>query len=494
MMRAHALGIVFCAVMMVAALLPSQRATAQSPLPNADVQGGATSLAQLLLSAGRYRDALNEFERLHAADTSAAIAWLGMGRAQEALGRPRDAAQSYVAYTTRAPEDASGFELLGRTLGNLGRHADALAAYRKAQRLDATSAAATLGAARALRTLDRREEALWLLRESARARPENADVWGELATVSLELERDVEAASYWDEALRRDPAYFDDRAGERSRWERVMGTLGGAPPRADIAVSFGNASPLPARDSGATVRARPDSNAVVVASPFYPRFVGAARTSAFVPGPSSSGTGFVVERRAGYVLTNKHVVRSCRQVKVRVDGGKSRVATIQALDPDDDLALLRVSLPAGPSAAFRDDPAIRPGDDVVAVGFPLAGLLADQVNVSTGTVNALAGLYNDLHMLQMSTPVQPGSSGGALFDASGNVVGVVVTKLNARVVAEETGDIPQNVNFAVKAEVAREFLKQQGVAFRTAQSSRQQSNADVGDIGRQVTLLVECWP
>ncbi|NUQ21868.1 MAG: trypsin-like peptidase domain-containing protein, partial [Gemmatimonadaceae bacterium] len=149
--------------------------------------------------------------------------------------------------------------------------------------------------------------------------------------------------------------------------------------------------------------------------------------------------------------------------------------------------------PAGPTATVRSDPAVRPGDDVVAVGFPLAGLLADQVNVSTGSVNALAGLYNDLHLLQMSTPVQPGSSGGALFDASGNVVGVVVTKLNAKVVAEETGDIPQNVNFAVKAAVARDFLRTQGVAYRSAQSAERHSNADVGEIGRQVTVLVECW-
>ncbi|HEX2778564.1 MAG TPA: hypothetical protein VHM30_03625, partial [Gemmatimonadaceae bacterium] len=92
-----------------------------------------------------------------------------------------------------------------------------------------------------------------------------------------------------------------------------------------------------------------------------------------------------------------------------------------------------------------------------------------------------------------SAPVQPGSRGGALFDASGNVVGVVVTKLNAKIVAEETGDIPQNVNFAVKGAVARDFLRTQGVLFHTAPSKERRSNADVGEIGRQVTVLVECW-
>ena len=193
------------------------------------------------------------------------------------------------------------------------------------------------------------------------------------------------------------------------------------------------------------------------------------------------------------MLTNKHVVRGCGSVKVRISGGESRIASVRALDADDDLALIETRLPNGPSASFRDDPAVRPGDDIVAVGYPLNGLLADQVNVSTGSVNALAGLYNDLHVLQMSAPVQPGSSGGALFDASGNVVGVVVTKLNAKLVADETGDIPQNVNFAVKAAIARDFLRAQGVAIRSALSSARRTNADVGEIGRQVTVLVECW-
>lgn len=431
---------------------------------------------------------------MRAMDSTSSLVWLGMGRAQEGLGRVRDAVHSYEAYTQREPRDAAGFELLGRALASLGRHDDALASFRKAQRLDPASPGAQVGAALALRALGRNQEALRSLRIAARRHPEDALTWGQLASVSLELGHEVEAGSYWEEALRRDPGYFDERSGERTEWERVMKNLGTRPPRPDIAVS----SDLPPRstktDSGAEKASRRDTTGVVIASPFFSPFLRAARSSGFASGPSSSGTGFIVSRDAGLVLTNKHVVRACGQVRVRADGGKSRVASVQAIDADDDLALLHVTLPPGPTATFRQDPAVRPGDDVVAVGFPLAGLLADQANVSTGSVNALAGLYNDLHLLQMSTPVQPGSSGGALLDASGNVVGVVVTKLNAKVVAEETGDIPQNVNFAVKASVAREFLRSHGVAFRTAPSTTPRSNADVGEIGRQVTILVECWP
>jgi S1-C subfamily serine protease len=477
--------VVILAALISQAAMPANSARAQSPLP-------ATS-GEVYLTIGEYRKALAAFESQRANDPASAVALLGIGRAQEKLGRWSDAAQSYAAYTDREPNDGAGFEMLGRSLAALGRNEAALRAFRTAQRLDPASSSAQTGVGQALHALGRNEEALRSLRSAARAHPDDATIWGQLAIASLALGRTIEAASYWEEALRQDVAYFDARANERKEWERVTGELGSAPPRTSITVSSEIEGEDPS-DSTARKNAATDSTPRGVSAPYQPRFARASGSSAFLPGPSSSGTGFVVSRDQGYVLTNKHVVRACGQVKVRIDGGKTRIATLQAVDADDDLALLRVPLPAGPTATFRQDPAVRPGDAIVAVGFPLAGLLADQVNVSTGSVNALAGLYNDLHMLQMSAPVQPGSSGGALFDASGNVVGVVVTKLNAKVVAEETGDIPQNVNFAVKASVAREFLRDHGVPFRTAPSRVARSNADVGEIGRQVTILVECWP
>jgi S1-C subfamily serine protease len=123
-------------------------------------------------------------------------------------------------------------------------------------------------------------------------------------------------------------------------------------------------------------------------------------------------------------------VADCAEVRVRPHGNEAAAAFIVARDPNNDLALLEASVSL-PASAYLDDGRIRAGDSVVAVGFPLHGLLASEANVTPGTVSALAGVGNDTRFLQMTVPVQPGNSGGPLLDLKGRVVGVVVGKLDA---------------------------------------------------------------
>ena len=93
----------------------------------------------------------------------------------------------------------------------------------------------------------------------------------------------------------------------------------------------------------------------------------------------------------------------------------------------------------------------------------------------------------------MCTPVQPGNSGGPVVDASGNVVGVVVSKLNALKTAVVTGDIPQNVNFALSLLTLRSFLEAHGVEYRSASSIKRLSVADAADAVKPSTLLITCY-
>ncbi len=216
------------------------------------------------------------------------------------------------------------------------------------------------------------------------------------------------------------------------------------------------------------------------------------------PGPHAiaqtirTGTGFAVSPTT-HVVTNAHVAAGCRTLRV-LQGGASAPANLVAVDNDADLALLRTDLRTPHVAALRSAPPLRLGEAVVSFGFPLSGALSKEGNLTTGNVSALAGLRDDPTYLQMTAPVQPGNSGGPLLDASAHVIGVVTAKLDAVAIAKRTGDIPQNVNFAIKAEVLRTMLHGSGVAFDEEASDRTLEVADIAELARSFTVQVECVP
>ena len=209
----------------------------------------------------------------------------------------------------------------------------------------------------------------------------------------------------------------------------------------------------------------------------------------------ATGTGFVVSAQ-GDVLTNNHVIDGCRAVRVRSSDQQSVAARVIAAEADSNLALLRAAdLQVGAVAAFRAGRGIRPGDDVVVLGYPLYGsrmVTAAEAIVTTGTVSALAGPGEDRRILQLTAPVQPGNSGGPVLDSAGNLVGVVVAKLDALVVADAIGDIPQNINFAIQAWMAQTFLDSHAIEYRTEPSGAALGLADVASAARAFTVLVEC--
>lgn len=211
------------------------------------------------------------------------------------------------------------------------------------------------------------------------------------------------------------------------------------------------------------------------------------------PKLSSTGSGFVVSA-SGYLLTNHHVANDCTILKIRDSSKTEHDVTVIATDARNDLALLQIIEPVAlPAAIFRANSSVETGENVVALGYPLAGILASEVNVSFGHVSATAGLADDTGMLQISAPVQPGNSGGPLLDQAGNLIGVVVAKLDAIKVAKAIGDIPQNINFAVKGEVAQVFLKAHKVKFKIAATTKKLGNTDIASRGRAFTVLVECY-
>jgi hypothetical protein len=107
-------------------------------------------------------------------------------------------------------------------------------------------------------------------------------------------------------------------------------------------------------------------------------------------------------------------------------------------------------------------------------------------------VSSLAGLRDDRTRFQISAPVQPGNSGGPVLDRAGNVVGMVVSKLNVLRVARMTGDIPQNVNFAIPVSIITSILDANSVKYQVGTPDENRSVAAIVSAASPGVVSLEC--
>lgn len=205
----------------------------------------------------------------------------------------------------------------------------------------------------------------------------------------------------------------------------------------------------------------------------------------------SSGSAFFVSA-AGHLLTNAHVVESCSRLIISQPGSRTPVpARVLAQDRGNDLALLRVVVADNPAPPrFRRQ--VRVGEDVSVFGYPLAGLIASSGNFTRGAVAALAGINDDSTKFQLAAAVQPGNSGGPVLDSSGNIVGVVVGKLNWAATAKEFGNLPEQINFAIKANTALSFLEANGLQMNEQLSTVKLEGPELAEAAKRITVFVGC--
>jgi S1-C subfamily serine protease len=202
----------------------------------------------------------------------------------------------------------------------------------------------------------------------------------------------------------------------------------------------------------------------------------------------SSGSAFAVSRQ-GHFLTNNHVVSGCALVEVAGVGP----ATVLSTDPGNDLALIQVKAQRTDFEPLRSaNKTTRLGEEVVALGYPLRGVLGDGLNVTTGIISALSGIGNDSTQLQFTAAIQPGNSGGALVDRAGGLVGVVASKLSDMVALKDGGFVPQGVNFAIRKEIARAFLEAHGVSLEPLEDATYTTVADIAERARKSIAPIVC--
>ncbi len=187
--------------------------------------------------------------------------------------------------------------------------------------------------------------------------------------------------------------------------------------------------------------------------------IAAESASVTSAGGVASGTGFLLNR-SGLLATNWHVVADAKNLSVAFPGWSGAVsADVVVRDVVNDLAVLRMSDTTKLAATCPDLPfqvsssiGVTLGQHVSAIGYPLTPMLGSSPKFSEGVVSSKSGWQDDPRSLQISAQVQPGSSGSPLFDSDGNIIGVVVATLDAAKVYQAASAIPQNVNFAIKAD------------------------------------------
>lgn len=175
----------------------------------------------------------------------------------------------------------------------------------------------------------------------------------------------------------------------------------------------------------------------------------------------SMGTGWPIAE--GLVVTNNHVISGSSDIVLIRTDNKRVSATILDVDTRNDLALLRVDdVEALPPALMIADKQASLGAKVFTIGYPHPDIMGSQPKLTNGIISALSGLQDDKRTYQTTVPLQSGNSGGPLVNMQGKVVGVVTSKLSAVKVFEWTGDLPQNVNYAMKSSLILDFLERQG--------------------------------
>ncbi len=166
-----------------------------------------------------------------------------------------------------------------------------------------------------------------------------------------------------------------------------------------------------------------------------------------------SGTGFAL--KDGYIVTNYHVVEDAKNINIQGISGdfnSKHSATVVAADKFNDIAILKLdnsnikvgNIPYAVKTSMADV-----GEDVFVLGFPLTSTMGEEIKLTTGIVSSKTGYQGDVSLYQISAPVQPGNSGGPLFDTNGNVIGIVSSKHQGA----------ENVGYAIKVSYLKNLME-----------------------------------
>ncbi len=174
----------------------------------------------------------------------------------------------------------------------------------------------------------------------------------------------------------------------------------------------------------------------------------------------ASGSGFFITN-GGVIATNAHVIEGSSNIQVTVSneiGTFTYDANVLLLDGKNDVALLQVNdekFKGFTSIPYSIAENADVGSKVFTIGYPLNDVMGSNYKVTDGIISSKSGIADDIRYYQISVPLQPGNSGGPLFNKEGNVIGITSARLNGKAVGVQI----ENVNYAIKSSYLLNLFK-----------------------------------
>jgi serine protease Do len=161
----------------------------------------------------------------------------------------------------------------------------------------------------------------------------------------------------------------------------------------------------------------------------------------------------------GWILTCNHVVSQADQIKVLVSTGETLPAVRVEQDPEHDLALLRIQVHTPAVVPISFDESVALGDEIYTLGLPVPNLQGFNPKITSRIISSLTGLMDNPDLVQISVPIQPGNSGGAVISGQGYLLGIVSSTVKPKAFVATTDTLPQNVNYAIKTGPVQRLLE-----------------------------------
>jgi S1-C subfamily serine protease len=188
----------------------------------------------------------------------------------------------------------------------------------------------------------------------------------------------------------------------------------------------------------------------------YPR-IASTQNSEEISVNRTVGSGVSLNKN-GIFVTNYHVVKDATNLSIIFpEENLEYKAEVLIKDVNNDIAILKINdfninligLIDFEYGLLTSDK-VKVGESCFTLGFPFGDILGEKVKFSTGNVSSKSGILDNPVLYQISNPIQPGNSGGPLFDKKGNLIGIIVSTLDSQLFLNVLNHVPQNVNFAIK--------------------------------------------